>query len=228
MSAMASSGRAPAVFTPDNEPYLGRDALRRFDLAIVGAMKANQAVADASHRARLSDLQVAACEIIPQAVSISLSIRELIRQAYLLSGVILVRPLIERTAIISYLVREPNGVALWKQGWQHGKRPSLPRMLDSMGWSEVGESMGRKICDVYNHLVHGDPMASQWNTIDLPSGGLGFASGRITNRPDLCDTIAGNTYAHMLVLMAMMVATFPEIDETVKVVCETIDLVVDA
>ncbi|TKB91171.1 MAG: hypothetical protein E8D40_09475 [Nitrospira sp.] len=219
--------RPPAVYTPDNEPYLGRDSLMRFDQTIIGALKANQAVASASRVATdLSSLQRAACEIIPQAISISLSIRELIRQAYLLSGFILVRPLIERTAIISYLVRKPDAVELWKQGWPHGKRPSLARMLDSMGWAQVGESMGRKICDLYNHLVHGDPMASQWNTIDLPGGGIGYASGRITDRPELCDIIASNTYAHMLVLMAMMTATFPSVGETVAAISETIELVV--
>jgi hypothetical protein len=222
-----ASARPPAVYTPDNEPYLGRDSLLRFDQTIVGALKANQAVAGASRVASdLSDLQRAACEIIPQAISISLSIRELIRQAYLLSGFILVRPLIERTAIISYLVREPDAVHLWKQGWPHGKRPSLAKMLDSMGWAQVGESMGRKICDLYNHLVHGDPLASQWNTIGLPGGGIGYASGRITDRPELCDIIASNTYAHMFILMAMMTATFPSVSETVAAITETIELVV--
>src|SRR5260370_4791162 len=76
------NGQSPAVFTPYNEPYVGSKALMRFDLAIVEAMKANQAVARGSHQGPLTPLQLAACEIIPQAISISLSIRELIRQGY--------------------------------------------------------------------------------------------------------------------------------------------------
>ncbi len=106
------NGQSPAVFTPYNEPYVGSKALMRFDLAIVEAMKANQAVARGSHQGPLTPLQLAACEIIPQAISISLSIRELIRQGYLLSGMILIRPLIERTAIVSYLVQNPVAVDL--------------------------------------------------------------------------------------------------------------------
>jgi hypothetical protein len=217
--------RPPAVFTPGNEPYLGSQALMRFDLTIVEAMKVNQAVARASHERQLTPLQLAACEIIPQAISISLSIRELIRQGYLLSGMILIRPLIERTAIISYLVQNPAAVDLWKRGWPHGKRPSLAKMLDSMGWDRVGDSMGRKICDTFNHLVHGDPLASEWNEISLDTGKTGYASGRITDRPDLCDTLAGLAYSHMLVLMAMMVATFPDVDETVSAVSGAVNVV---
>ena len=214
---------SPVVFTPGNEPYLGSRALMRFDLTIVAAMKANQAVARASHKGALTPLQLAACEIIPQAISISLSIRELIRQGYLLSGMILIRPLIERTAIISYLVKNPAAVDLWKLGWPHGKRPSLAKMLDSMGWDGVGDSMGRQICDTFNHLVHGDPLASEWNMIRLDSGKMGHASGRIIDRPDVCDTLAGIAYAHMLILMAMMAATFPGIDETVSAISEAVD-----
>ena len=215
---------SPAVFTPGDEPYLGNQSLMRFDLIIVAAMRANQAVAKASHDGPLTDLQSAACEIIPQAVSICLSIRELIRQGYLLSGMILIRPLIERAAIISYLVQNPAAVDLWKRGWPHGKRPSLAKMLDSMGWDRVGISMGRKICDTFNHLVHGDPLASEWNTIDLDSGSVGHASGRILNRPDVCETLAGVAYSHMLILMAMMAATFPGVDETVSAISDAVNV----
>jgi hypothetical protein len=214
------------MFKPDADPYLGRDQLRRFDLTIVGAMKANTAVAAASHLLTLSPLQAAACEILPQAVSIALSIRELIRQAYLLSGLILIRPLIERTAIISYLSRTPEAVDLWKKGWPHKKRPSLATMLDSMGWSEVEASMGQQICSLFNHVVHGDPLASHWNLIHLETGDMAHASGRITNNPELCDIIAGNTYGQLLLLMATMALSFPDVAEVREAISETIPMVV--
>jgi hypothetical protein len=84
--------------------------------------------------------------------------------------------------------------------------------------------MGRKICDTFNHLVHGDPLASEWNTIDLDSGSVGHASGRIINRPDVCDTLAGVAYSHMLILMAMMAATFPGVDETVSAISAAVNV----
>ncbi len=219
---------SPAVFTPDNEPYLGSEALRRFDLTIVGVLKANRAVASASRQnERLTELQLAACEIIPQGISVSLSIRELIRQGYLLSAMILIRPLMERAAIISYLVKHPASVEIWKLGWPHGKRPSLSTMLDSMGWEAAGDSMSKEICSIFNHLVHGDPFASEWNITDPGAVGLGYSSGRITDRPDVCDILAGITSGQMLVLMALMAATFPGIDETVQAISETVNVVVD-
>lgn len=93
---MADEKTQPVVFTPDSEPYLGRGSLYRLDVTIVEALRANQATAELSHRGPLTDLQRAACQILPQGVSIALSIRELIRQGYLFSAFILLRPLIER------------------------------------------------------------------------------------------------------------------------------------
>jgi hypothetical protein len=55
------------------------------------------------HRDELTDLQRAACQIVPQGINLALSIRELIRQGYLFAALVLVRPLIERAAIISYM-----------------------------------------------------------------------------------------------------------------------------
>jgi hypothetical protein len=213
----------PLVFTPDNEPYLGRAPLHQFDIAIVGALRANRAVADASRASELTDLQSAACEIIPQGISIGLSIRELMRQGYLFSAFVLLRPLIERAAIISYLAQNRESVELWKTGWKHGDRPSLRRMLDGMGWSQVDTSMAKQICEFFSHAVHGDPFASYWNTIPLKEGEIGYASGRILNRPDFCDVIAKSTFPHFLILMAMMAACFPSVEEVPSALCQTVE-----
>lgn len=184
---------SPAVFTPENEPYLGRRPLLQFDRIIVATLRANRAVAAASRDGGLTDLQRAACQIIPQGVSIGLSIRELIRQGYLFSAFVLLRPLIERAAIVSYLVRHPEAVEHWKTGWKHRARPSLRRMLDAMGWEAVDTSMAKEICEFFGHAVHGDPISAYWNTIEFHDGDTGHASGRILNRPDFCDIIAANT-----------------------------------
>jgi len=212
----------PVVFTPENEPYLGRVALHKLDLCIIGALRANRAVADASHATELTDLQRAACEIIPQGVSIGLSIRELIRQGYLFSAFVLLRPLIERGAIISYLVQNPESVEDWKNGWKHGERPSLRKMLDAMGWSHVDTSMAKQICEFFSHAVHGDPFASYWNTIHLKDGDIGYASGRILNRPDFCDMIATSTFPHFIILMAMMAACFPSVAAVPDAITDTV------
>lgn len=71
----------PAVFTPDNEPYLGLPSLVWFDRVIVWALAGNKLVAAHTHenQAALNDLQRSSCQIIPQGINIALSIRELLR-----------------------------------------------------------------------------------------------------------------------------------------------------
>lgn len=95
MSTHSDSIR-PAVYMPDNEPYLGRATLLQFDQTISTVLKHNLSTARRTHRMLLSDLQQMACVVIPQSVSLALSIRELIRQGYLFGAHVLVRPLVER------------------------------------------------------------------------------------------------------------------------------------
>src|SRR5450759_4218689 len=113
---MRETERAPAVFTPDNEPYLGLQSVLWFDRIIVWALESNHQVAayTHSHRSDLSPLQRAGCQITPQGVNIALSIRELVRQGYLFPAMVLMRPLIERAAVISYLALNPRAVSLWE------------------------------------------------------------------------------------------------------------------
>lgn len=100
----------PVVFTPDNEPYLGRTLLYHFDQIISSAMEQNAATAPKSHGRTLTDHQRMACQVIPQALSIALSIRELIRQGYLFGAHVLVRALVERAAILLYLNLYPEEI----------------------------------------------------------------------------------------------------------------------
>jgi len=73
----------PVVFTPANEPYLGRPLLFHLDQLIISAMEQNAVTAPMSHDRVLTDHQEMACLVIAQALSITLSMRELIRQGYL-------------------------------------------------------------------------------------------------------------------------------------------------
>ena len=73
-------------------------------------MAVHRRLAARTYATDLTPLQIAATEIIPQGVSIALSMRELIRQAYLFSAGILMRPLVERTGMIYYLQKNPEAV----------------------------------------------------------------------------------------------------------------------
>ena len=120
------------VYLPHNEPYLGRASVYNFDQVIMSCLKQNADVSAYTHRTRLSDLQKAACQIIPQGINLALTIRELIRQGYLFGALVLMRPLIERTATISYLYSNPKEIEAWKAGWEYKERPKLPVMLEFM------------------------------------------------------------------------------------------------
>jgi len=85
-----------AIFTPDNEPYLGLPWVHELDLLISSSAVLSQQVGAWSRKANLTDLQHAVAEIAPSAFSVGLSIREMVRQGYLLSGYVLLRPLMER------------------------------------------------------------------------------------------------------------------------------------
>lgn len=202
--------RPEPVYLPSNEPYLGRASVFHFDQVIQSCLEANGKTAAFTHTIELSDLQKAACQIIPQGVNLGLTIRELVRQGYLFGALVLIRPLIERAATISYLNAYPSEVQVWMDGWRHRERPNLSKMLDAMSGQHVDLERAKLICDTFNHIVHGDPMGAQWNLIPVGEAGLGYAVGKVIDNPDLCDFICFNSYCYLIVLMGMMVAFFPE------------------
>lgn len=197
------------VYSPDNEPYLGRASVYNFDQVITSCLEQNAKVAAYTHRAKLSDLQKAACQIIPQGINLALTIRELIRQGYLFSALVLMRPLIERAAIISYLHSYPDEVEAWKAGWEYSDRPSLAKMLETMS-DKHDTSEVKQICEVFNHIVHGDPIGANWNLVRLSDDSLGYSVGKTINDPELCDFICFQSYCYLIVLMGMMTACFPK------------------
>jgi len=197
-----------AVYLPSNEPYLGRQSVYQFDQVIISCLKVNADIVVYTHQAKLSDLQKAACQIIPQGINLALTIRELVRQAYLFGALVLMRPLIERAAIISYLYTYPNEVEVWRNGWQYPRRPSLAKMLETMS-GKADISVAKQICETFGHIVHGDPLGSQWNLVHLSSRGLGYSVGKVIDDPELCDFVCFQSYCYLIVVMGMVAACFP-------------------
>lgn len=198
----------PLIYTPDNEPYLGRASVRVFDEIIQSCMKVNSLVAPHTHQIKLTDLQLAACQIIPAAISLSLSIRELVRQGYLYGALVLMRPLVERTMIILYLHSFPDAVGIWKKGWPYGERPTLSAMFNRIG-ADRFPSRGPEITRSLNSLTHGDPASAMWNLVETREGEIGHGVSKILDRPDLCDHVCGDAIAWIAVLVGMMHAVFP-------------------
>lgn len=203
----------PVVFNPSNEPYLGREALLIFDKEIPFSLWVSSHIAAYTRRNRghLTDLQTAACQVVPQGINLALSIRELIRQGYLFAALVLVRPLIERAAIISHICEHPEAIEQWKNGWRFRQRPSLNTMLRSMALSGVDPDVTKDICEHYGHIVHGDPVAADWNRIPLDDGSLGYAVGKVLDHGALCDELAFQGSAYLRVITARATSCFPEV-----------------
>ncbi len=197
------------VYLPHNEPYLGNEWLLAFDRAIPPSMEVHTKVGKRTFVSSLSPLQVAATEIIPQGVSIALSIRELVRQGYLYSAAILIRPLVERTGTIQYLQKNPGAVEAWRSGWPRKAQPQFDDLLELLH-PNVTDAEQNILRTLLHKLVHSDPAGSVYNMLKRNDGVLVFSSGKVIDHPLLCDAVclAGRCYLQMLNRIAREV--FPD------------------
>lgn len=203
--------QSPVIFTPDDEPYLGRTLLFHFDQMISVCMEINRDAARQSHAEGLTDHQDMARIVIPQAISLALSIRELIRQGYLFGAHVLVRPLAERVAILTYLHQFPAEIEKWKRGWRPDEAPSLAKMFDALN-EAIGNgswTRGKDATAHMNTLLHGKPGAENWNAIFTPDGRKGQSVSKILNRGDLCDEVCAQAVPWLVVVQSMMATYFP-------------------
>jgi hypothetical protein len=151
--------------------------------------------------------------IIPQALSIALSIRELLRQGYLFGAHVLIRALVERAAILIYLDLFPEEIDRWNRGWHNGDAPGLAAMLDKINakWFPNSDVSGRDLTAEMNSLLHAKPDSARWNTVPASKPGFeGYAVSKILNRPDLCDEACAGALGCLTLVQEMMVRYFPD------------------
>jgi len=211
---MTHDGRRhePPFFTPDDEPYRELKGVVAFDAMIIEAFRLAHAIAGFSSSHSLSRLQRAAAQIVPQGLNLALGMRELIRQGHLFSSAVLVRSLVERAAVINYLLRYPDAIAAWESGWQYRERPSLGHMLEEFSPSSKPQQ-AREVCDMLNHLVHGDPIGAELNAIHLSDGVVGYVVGRQIDAASFCDFLCSQAVSWLVVLRAAMHDCFPGLTE---------------
>jgi hypothetical protein len=148
--------------------------------------------------AQLTDMQAVALEPIPAASSVAASIRVMIREGYLVSAMILFRPLVERVATRCYLELSEVSRGLWQQGWPHRARPSLKTRLGAMVPGASPDLVNRlwQAVAAYHALVHGDPVAAKQSLTyiyDGPEIRIGYALGRDYRAPGRAASIAAET-----------------------------------
>jgi len=201
------------VFTPDNEPYLGRRWLFEFDNVICSCLAESSKVAPHTHTLTKSDLQQAACQLIPQAINVALSIRELIRQGYLFGALVLTRALVERAVILLYLQQKPSEIEKWNRGWQYNDAPSLAKMLETLVSSSSSPFpfKGHQLTAIYNSVLHAKPDCAHWSTIELGDGRIGLTPSKILDNPAMCDEVCGLCIPWLICVQCMIRSYFPDL-----------------
>jgi hypothetical protein len=206
---------APSViFTPSDEPYLGRELLLSFDKLISACLELNSECAPASHGRQLSTFQSALCILVPQTISLALSIRELIRQGYLFGAKVLVRPLTERAVTMVYLFKKPDAQQIWDEGWKHGKRPNLQQMVECLNstLSEGALQSMKGFTHALNIATHGDPLSAQWNVVLREDAVPVFLPSKNLQSLGLADETCAETIPWLAATMGMMSAAFGKED----------------
>jgi hypothetical protein len=198
----------------DEDPYVGRESVFHFDEMIIAVTDKSKAVAVWTHSAQLSDLQRAASELVPHTISLALAVRELVRSGYLFAAEVLIRPILERVAVLSYLADEgPEATSLWSQGWPYKTRPSLATMLGHMKGPPSAEDkqVARDIVDHFNAIIHADPIGSYRNLGTDRDGRSGFLSGPTATDVKKCDDICFQVAMYLVIVLARMTQVFPEV-----------------
>jgi hypothetical protein len=198
------------VFTPGDEPYLGRELFFQFDNLICSCLELNSKCAPASHGGTLSEFERALCILVPQTISLALSIRELIRQGYLFGAKVLVRPLTERAVTILYLFKNPDAVRVWDDGWKYNKRPRLQEMVEYLNDKLLQGAFPsvKGFTHELNSATHGDPLSARWNVVVTGGGVPVFPVSKNLQSPQLADEICAEVIPWLAATMGMMSAAF--------------------
>lgn len=187
---------------PPEDPYVSLETVQHLDRLLDDLRDVGAGIGQRLHEAEeISALQAAALQLISPANSIAASIRVMIREGYLVSAMILFRPLAERIATLCYLSQHEEALLLWRDGWPHGTRPSLKDRVSSMlpGASESIVDQLASAISRYNGLVHGDPAAAQQSLAQGPEG-IGYVE-RDYLTPARANSIALETTVAVVVLI---------------------------
>ncbi len=151
---------------------------------------------------------------MPGACSVAFSVRELIRQAYLLAARILLRPLIERVSTFTYLIDHDEAITSWQSGWPHSSRPSLQTRLRTIGGRDnvppaIVTAGLKDLLDDFNSVVHGDRRSAHNSAVLLPDGAPGYTVSKDTASPARADEICSCASAFAMVLTVRCGDVFP-------------------
>ncbi len=198
------------IFTPDTEPYLGEPMLHQLDNMIICFSEKNLVIAryTRENKESLTDIEQAGCSLIPSAFSLILSIRELLRQGYLYGAAVLLRPVVERVSIISYLCDNKKAISTWKNGWNYPDRPTFNQLINNLTQDTPHEGKDEFI-KMLHSLIHGGEDSLSFGAMKDDLAVFGFSSSKVVNNPAKCNDIALISCSMLIILLARMVQIFP-------------------
>ncbi|MGL4667925.1 MAG: hypothetical protein ACRCWR_08340 [Saezia sp.] len=204
---------AKVIFTPDDEPYLGQPKLYELDKMIILFLEKNSTIAayTQKNKVSLTNIERAGCTLIPSSFTLILSIRELLRQGYLYGAAVLMRPVVERVAILSYLCDKPGALEIWGNGWKLKERPSFRELIENMGKSQKHKGQNEFI-SILHSLIHGGEDSLSYGGTTDSLGRQGFSASKSLKNPKKCNDISHMMVCMLLILLARRDQIFPQLN----------------
>jgi hypothetical protein len=193
---------------PAEGHYGGLKSLGMLDDALSSAQMSVGALAFSSNTAparyRNTPLQDAVVGLILPTISVAAAIRELLSQAYVPAARILMRPLWERTAIVDYIVTQPDGLTRWLSG----KQPSLLQLLKLIfADDDPNGEMSRMSVREFHSVIHADPRAlRKFLSIDIE--GFVYSAGRTYGLDEIVEGISVSTCCAVTLLESNLKLAF--------------------
>ncbi|MEM9753286.1 MAG: hypothetical protein AAF916_07855 [Planctomycetota bacterium] len=175
-----------------NSLYIDRKSMLALDACVSVCLKASNHVALQSRTMVMLQHQSVAAVLLPQSLYIGLSIESLLKQGYLLSAAILMRPMWERIGTAFYLKKNKPKIAAWRSNWNGKRPPSLKTLLDAID-GEIDEVRDVDGISTLHGLVHGNWEEMGCSISSQSSSQVGVSAGPIADAPEHVDHFALQT-----------------------------------
>ena len=124
--------------------------------------------------------------------------------------------MLERLALVIYLRDNPESVTAWHSGWARKAQPSFDTLIRHVFTSNseaASDAKRKQFASLLHKVVHADPVAAAWNMTSR-DGKPAYASGKLTEAPDICDFCADFTLWCLLRAVKVAASVFPNAAQT--------------
>lgn len=182
----------------------------------------NQRSVEHANQIDLTRLQRAAVQLLAPAYSIGFAIETLISTRHLFAAELLLRPLIERIAVLNFLHAEgETALGVWERGWEpkDKDRPRIRRLLDYVPeLAREPDGLAKPSADDFKSytlrrlhaIVHPDPVGSlRCLSPDADGETFRMISGPMVDNQVRVDEVATLAFIFVSALLKVTERTFP-------------------